>query len=293
MVPLLRTKLSTGTSSPTKLAHGFLRNWPRRVHFLTLNAGCAPWLERFEILAHLILRSCCVSMSTCHAQRRKGKPCPAPHGQAALKEPLCKLQDVSHTAHPTSWKRSAGEKKWQHKSKFTGGKKIRASIRDSSNCFYAPCCRWKQKHGLHIRTRCHIRTLECCDIAAGWLQNMSALFMFTMSMYQNTLWLTHRQITCIETRKNISRYSKQSCCHTRNFSLKCVRFFLKHQWPFFHPPSWGDPSWRNFHFNCCFFLRLVMLIFNFRINLACVLSWKPGKHFAIRNWHKRTVCVTN
>jgi hypothetical protein len=74
-------------------------------------------------------------------------------------------------------------------------KKIRASIRDSSNCFYAPCCRWKQKHGLHIRTRCHIRTLECCDIAAGWLQNMSALFMFTMSMYQNTLWLKHRQIT--------------------------------------------------------------------------------------------------
>lgn len=123
MVPLLRTKLSTGTSSPTKLAHGFLWNWPRRVHFLTLNAGCAPWLERFEILAHLILRSCCVSMSTCHAQRRKGKPCPAPQGQAALKEPLCKLQDVSHTAHPTWWKRSAGEKKWQHKSKFTGGKK--------------------------------------------------------------------------------------------------------------------------------------------------------------------------
>ena len=288
MVPLLRTKLSTGTSSPTKLAHGFLWNWPRRVHFLT---EC-----RLRTLAWTFWNF--GSSYTSKLLRfHVNMPCPAPQGQTMpsaarasrvegtlVQTTGCIPYSASHMMKTQCWR-----KKMTAQIKVYRRKKIRASIRDSSNCFYAPCCRWKQKHGLHIRTRCHIRTLECCDIAAGWLQNMSALFMFTMSMYQNTLWLTSANY---ETRKNISRYSKQSCCHTRNFSLKCVRFFKSTNG---HSSTLrrGVIHRGAIFISIAVFLRLVMLIFNFRTNLACVLSWKPGKHFAIRNWHKRTVCVTN
>ena len=202
-------------------------------------------------------------------------PCPAPQGQTmpsaarASRVEGTLVQTTGRIPYSAShmMKTQFWRKKLTAQINIYRRKIIHASIRDSSNCFYAPCCRWKQKHGLHIRTRCHIRTLECCDIAAGWLQNMSASFMFTMSMYQNTFWLKHRQITCIETWKNISRYSKQSCCHTKNFSLKCA--------PFFKAPMailplsvvvWSIVA--QFSFQLC----LVMLIFNFGTNLPRVLS---------------------